>query len=157
MIRIAFTTPVGPNDRAIFTMTPDGSDLIRVFDVAGAYDSAPNWSPDGSQIAFESDQDGDMEIYVMNADGTDVRQLTHNTLHDEGPVWAPDGTRIAYTSGADNLNGDIWVMDADGTNQQQLMAQPGRETSHPTGSPSRTRATTGPAATRPTSAPARTA
>jgi WD40-like Beta Propeller Repeat len=65
----------------------------------------------------------------MNADGTDVRQLTQNTLHDEGPVWAPDGTRIAYTSGAGNLNGDIWVMDADGTDQQQLMAQPGRDES----------------------------
>lgn len=129
MSRIAFTTPVISDDRAIFTMAPDGSDLIKVFDVVGAYDSAPNWSPDGSQIAFQSDQDGDMEVYVMNADGTDVRQLTHNTLHDEGPVWAPDGTRIAYTSGPDNLNGDIWVMDADGTNQQQLMAQPGRDES----------------------------
>jgi Tol biopolymer transport system component len=129
MSRIAFTTPVISDDRAIFTMAPDGSDPMKVFDVVEAYDSAPNWSPDGSQIAFQSDQDGDMEIYVMNADGTDVRQLTQNTLHDEGPVWAPDGTRVAYTSGADNLNGDVWVMDADGTNQQQLMAQLGRDES----------------------------
>src|SRR5215210_1761473 len=74
MSRIAFTTTVGPNDRAIFTMAADDSDLTKVFDVAGAFDSAPNWSPDGRQIAFESDQDGDSEVYVMNADGTDVRQ-----------------------------------------------------------------------------------
>lgn len=129
MSRIAFTTPVAPDDRAIFTMAPDGSDLVTVFDVPGAYDSAPNWSPDGAQIAFESNQDGDMEIYVMNADGTGVRQLTHNTRHDEGPVWAPDGTRIAYTSGPDDLNGDIWMMNSDGTDQRQLMAQPGRDES----------------------------
>lgn len=129
MRRIAFTTPVTPTDRAIFTMAADGSDLIRTFDVVGAYDSAPNWSPDGSQIAFESDQDGDMEVFVMNADGTDIRQLTQNTRHDEGPVWAPDGRRITYTSGVDDLNGDIWVMDADGTDQMQLTATPGRDES----------------------------
>ncbi len=89
MSRIAFTTPVGPNDRAIYTMAADGSNLSKVFDVVGAYDSAPNWSPDGSQIAFESNQDGDMEVYVMQADGSDLRQLTQNTLHDEGPVGRP--------------------------------------------------------------------
>jgi hypothetical protein len=66
---------------------------------------------------------------VMNADGTDLRQLTQNTRHDEGPVWAPDGRRIIYTSGLDDLNGDIWVMDADGTDQMQLMATPGRDES----------------------------
>ena len=129
MSRIAFTTPVGPNDRAIYTMAADGSNLSKIFDVVGAYDSAPNWSPDGSRIAFESNQDGDMEVYVMQADGSDIRQLTQNTLHDEGPVWSPDGTRIAYTSGVDDLNGDIWVMDADGANQMQLMANPGRDES----------------------------
>jgi len=127
--RIAFTTPVTPTDRAIFTMAADGSELVKVFEVVGAYDSAPNWSPDGSQIAFESNQDGDMEVYVMDADGTDVRQLTQDARHDEGPVWAPDGKRITYTSGPDDLNGDIWIMDADGTDQMQLMANPGRDES----------------------------
>jgi dipeptidyl aminopeptidase/acylaminoacyl peptidase len=110
-------------------MNPDGSDLTKVFDAPGAFDSAPAWSPDGTEIAFESDKDGDGEIYVMKADGTDVRQLTNNTIHDEGPAWAPDGTRIAYTSGPDNLNGDVWVMNADGSDPMQLTDSPGRDES----------------------------
>jgi Tol biopolymer transport system component len=129
MSKVAFTTPVSTGDRAIFTMSPDGSGLTKVFDIPGAFDSAPAWSPDGSRIAFESDMDGDSEIYVMNADGSDVRQLTNNTIHDEGLAWSPDGTRIAFTSGLDNLNGDIWVMNADGSDPIQLTNSPGRDES----------------------------
>jgi hypothetical protein len=65
----------------------------------------------------------------MDADGTDVRRLTDNTIHDEGPAWSPDGTRMAFTSGPDNLNGDIWVMNADGTDKLRLMNVPGRDES----------------------------
>jgi len=129
MSKIAFTSPVGKGDRAIFTMNPDGTDLTKVFDVPGKFDSAPAWSPDGSRIAFESDMDGDSEIYVMNADGTDVRQLTNNTDHDEGPAWSPDGTRIAFTRGPNDVNGDIWVMNADGSDQIQLTDSPARDES----------------------------
>ena len=129
MTKIAFTTPFTPTDRAIFTMNPDGSELNKVFDVPGAYDSAPAWSPDGSRIAFESDRDGDMEIYAMNADGTDVVRLTDNSIHDEGPVWSPDGERIAFTSGPEDLDGDIWVMDADGSDRMQITDIPGRDES----------------------------
>ena len=82
----------------------------------GVYDSAGNWSPDGSEVAFESDVDGDMDIYVIRRDGTGLRQLTgvepDDDAHDEGPTWAPDGLQLAFTSGPDNLNGDIHVMDA---------------------------------------------
>lgn len=129
MSTIAFTTPLTPTDRAIFTMAADGSRLTRVFDVPGAYDSAPAWSPDGGLIAFESDHDGDMEIYAMDADGSDVRRLTDNTIHDEGPVWSPDGRRITFTSGPEDLEGDIWVMDADGSGRTQLTHSPGRDES----------------------------
>jgi hypothetical protein len=100
-----------------------------LFDLPQTFDSAPAWSPDGSQIAFESNLDGDMEIFVMNADGTNVRQITHNTLHDEGPAWSPDGTRFAFTRGPDNLHGDIWVMSADGSDARQLTSWAGPEES----------------------------
>ena len=129
MSKIAFTTQFTTTDRAIFTMNPDGSELSKVFDVPGAYDSAPAWSPDGDQIAFESDHDGDMEIYAMNADGSNVRRLTDNVIHDEGPVWSPDGERITFTSGPEDLDGDIWVMDADGTDRMRLTDVPGRDES----------------------------
>ena len=73
-----------------------GGEVTTLFDFTGVYDSAPAWSPDGTKIAFESRLDvlganpgGDMEIWVMNADGTDPRMLTSNTAHDEGPAWSP--------------------------------------------------------------------
>src|SRR5690348_14850117 len=55
-----------------------------------ALDSGPAWSPDGSRIAFWSNRDGKSEIYVMNADGSDVRRLTNNLFDDYGPKWSPD-------------------------------------------------------------------
>ena len=104
--------------------------VTTLFDASVAsYDSAPAWSPDGRQIAFESDLDGDREIFVMNADGSNVRQITHNTLWDEGPAWSPDGTKFAFSSGADDLHLDIWTMNVDGTNPRQLTTYPGRDES----------------------------
>jgi TolB protein len=71
-------------------------------------------------FAFTSDRDGDPEIYVRAADGT-VTQLTDNEVADFGAVWSPDGTRLAFVRGLPDGGGDgIWVMDADGGNQQQL-------------------------------------
>ena len=71
-------------------------------------------------IAFSSNRDGDHDVYLMNADGSNVRQLTHNARHyDWVPAWSLDATRIAFTS---NRDGDfeVFTMNADGTNQQQL-------------------------------------
>ncbi len=107
---------------------PFGDPLVTLFDgpksAPGVYDSAGTWSPDGAQIAFESDVDGDMDIYVMNADGTGVRQLTgaepDADAHDEGPAWSPDGLQIAFTSGTGNLTGDIHVMNADGSDVRRI-------------------------------------
>ncbi|MDQ3721602.1 MAG: hypothetical protein M3376_00720, partial [Actinomycetota bacterium] len=94
--RIAYTgilSPSGDTDRGIFTLNADGGGLTSLFDVAGAYDSAPSWSSDGGRIAFESDADvgganpeRDLEIWVMRADGSEPIQLTHNAAHDEGPT-----------------------------------------------------------------------
>jgi Tol biopolymer transport system component len=120
-------SPAGDADRAIVAAPADGSRLETLFDVPGAYDSAPAWSPDGSRIAFESNADvgggnpeGDMEIWTMNADGSGATQLTHNALHDEGPAWSPDGTLLAYTSGPDDKHGDIQVMTVAGERVRQL-------------------------------------
>ncbi len=76
-----------------------------------------------ARIVFTSNRDGDSEIFSMATDGSDVRQLTANSVVDDFAAWSPDGTRIAFTRGR-----DVWVMDADGGNQQNL-------TSNPTGQP----------------------
>ena len=68
----------------IFVVAADGSSLERITH-AGARN--PAWSPDGARIAFDSTRDGDYEIYVINADGTDLRQLTDNTHDDFHPDW----------------------------------------------------------------------
>ncbi len=70
-------------------------------------------------IAFHSDRDGDDEIYVMNADGTGVVQLTSNSAGDWFPAWSPDGGRIAFHSTRDG-DDEIYVMNADGTGVVQL-------------------------------------
>jgi TolB protein len=54
-----------------------------------AFDRSPVWSPDGTRIAFVSDRDANMEIYVMNADGSDQTNLTRNSAHDTSPDWQP--------------------------------------------------------------------
>jgi len=114
-------------DRAIVTVDPDTKAQTTLYDVQGVFDSAPAWAPDGGRIAFESDSDPlglnpehDREIFVMNADGTGVSQLTRNAIWDEGPAWAPDGSQIAYTSGADNTHGDINVMTVAGVHLRRL-------------------------------------
>ena len=115
-------------DRGIFTVDPATLEPTPLFDLQGVFDSAPAWAPDGSRIAFESDGDPlglnpehDREIFVMNADGTGVTQLTRNdSVRDEGPAWAPDGEQLAYTSGPDNTRGDIHVMTAGGIHLRRL-------------------------------------
>ena len=62
------------------------------------FDAFPSWSPDGKFIVFESDRDGDLEIYVMNADGSSPRQLTDNSMTDGYATFSPDGENIAFQS-----------------------------------------------------------
>jgi Tol biopolymer transport system component len=77
-----------PQEKDIYVMRPDGSDVRRLTDSPGL-DEGPVWSPDGTKIAFSSARDGQQEIYVMNADGSDQRRLTNNPARDESPDWQP--------------------------------------------------------------------
>ena len=78
-------------------MNADGSGLRNLTN-SGSEDIMPAWSPDGSQIAFESDRDdGNHEIYVMNADGSNPRNLTNSGFSfNYSPAWSPDGSQIAF-------------------------------------------------------------
>jgi len=75
------------------------------------------------EIAFVSDRDGDGEIYVMGADGSNQTRLTNNPATDWTPSWSPDGSKIALESDRDG-NFEIYVMDADGSNQTRLTNNP---------------------------------
>ena len=66
-------------------------------------------------IAFHSNRDGDFDIYVMNADGSGVRQLTHTTVHEFDPIWSPDGKRIAFSRLDETGDFDVIVINVDGS------------------------------------------
>ena len=88
-------------------------------------DWAPVWSPDGQRLAFASSRDGNTEVYVMDADGTNPTNLTQNADTDGwNLVWSPDGQRLAFTSERDG-NTEVYVMDADGTDPTNLTQSAG--------------------------------
>ena len=92
------------------------SPLKQLTDTPG-YDAECSFSPDGTQLLFVSDRDGDPDIYVADADGSHVKQLTNHPGYDGGPFFSPDGKWIAYRT--DRQEKDllqIHVMRADGTN-----------------------------------------
>jgi Tol biopolymer transport system component len=122
----------------IYTVNRDGSNLRRLtnYDV---YTAEGVLSPDGRRIVFTSLKDGDLDIYTMNVDGSDVRKLTNTPGYDGGPWWSPDGTKIVYrawhppdSAGLADYKGllaqrmvrpsrmELWVMNADGSNQRQI-------------------------------------
>jgi dipeptidyl aminopeptidase/acylaminoacyl peptidase len=102
------------------------------------------WSPDGRRIAFASRPDrcltgpppcysSESDIYVMNADGSGKRKLTHNRRINAEPAWSPDGRKIAFAS-TQNRNRDIYVMNADGSGRRNLTRDPAWD-SRPSWSP----------------------
>lgn len=130
--RIAFasseagiTGPLGivhaPGD--IYVARSDGSGARRLTS-GGGFNVDPEWSKDGTRIAFFSDRGGPGEIWVMAADGSDVRRLTEGPSLNASPSWSPDNARIAFHSERDFPGGyesAIYVMNADGTDQRRLI------------------------------------
>ena len=79
------------------------------------------------KIVFESERDGNREIYVMNADGGSQTRMTFNSALDGGPVFSPGGSKIAFTSARDG-NAEIYIMHADGSVQTNLTKNPAFDT-----------------------------
>ena len=128
-----FNIPGGLPNFEIYVMDADGGNPQNLTNDPND-DMTPSWSPDGERIVFSSNRDGNRknyEIYVMDADGKNTRRLTNNRKSDWSPSWSPDGKQIAFISrrdghfiGEGGLSTEIYVMDADGGNQQKLTNNP---------------------------------
>jgi TolB protein len=116
------------NGCAIYRIRTDGSGLTPVTDFQLALnDWEPVYSPDGMTIAFDSfNRDGFVvAIWLMNADGSDIRRITPPELECINPHWSPDGEKIAFrTHGYNPQNNDIWVINRDGNGLHRLTGTP---------------------------------
>ncbi len=79
----------------------------------------PAWSSDGTQLAFTSNRDGQPELYVSNADGSELRRLTNHPGIDTSPTWSPQGHQLAFVSDRTG-SPQVYVVGADGTGLRRL-------------------------------------
>jgi Tol biopolymer transport system component len=134
---LAYTVRASDTDRShIWVMDRRGSAHAITEGPGGSSD--PAWSPDRSRIAFVRSRDGNYEIYVMNADGSNSIRLTDDPEFDLAPAWSPDGERIAFQSNRDG-NNDIYTMDVAGGDIIDLTDAPGSGEFDPAWSPDGTR------------------
>ncbi|MFQ5489886.1 MAG: TolB family protein [Phycisphaerae bacterium] len=124
--RIAFSS-TRSGSAEIWIMDTDGSNQTQITFGTPGGNFIPEWSPDGTSIAYASQLDsvGHPEVWVMNADGTNQTRLTFTPPNPNGPTWSvhpswsPDGQKLVYASTATG-NTQIWRMDADGANPVQI-------------------------------------
>jgi len=103
----------------IYIADIDGSNLIQLTN-NNTEDWHPEVSPDGKQVAFMSNRDGNQEIYIMNIDGSDQQRLTFNTIDDWYPSWSPDGAKIIFSSHKDEEK-HIYLINKDGSSVEQFI------------------------------------
>ena len=143
----------GPDGTLVFTATKlmgfDGPQSFATGNSIGVIDAngenhavvrhlkghlwTPAWSPDGERIAFSHYSDGRGQIFLMNADGSDPRNLSRNSYCDRSPTWSPDGKAIAFVSDRDG-DWEIYRMDPDNPEAVRLTQSPGCD-AHPVWSP----------------------
>jgi Tol biopolymer transport system component len=101
-------------DYEIYVIEPNGFAQTRITIDGG---TSPAWSPNGSKIAFERNDD----IYIMNANGLGVTQVTSDTTFDGEPSWSPDGSKIVFVGSPSTFDpGEIYIINTNGSGLTQL-------------------------------------
>lgn len=134
--RIAYCAGSGSGSEQVIVMNADGSDA-RPLTAGSSRHLFVDWSPDGQRLAFMRDY----QLYIMNADGTDQRPLLAGFARNL--AWSPDGTMIAFEGGArlddqQGNGGDIWIVNADGSDPRNLTHSPDVYDAGPAWSPDST-------------------
>jgi Tol biopolymer transport system component len=152
--QIVFTNWAGPTDDSpdLWVMDADGSNRTELY-VPPTSVGSPDWSPDGTRIVFSvynlETAFNDLDIYVINADGSGLTNLTNTASTPQkaeievDPAWSPDGTKIVYYSytditddqGNSVFTDSIYVMNADGANKTPLNISGGCPTGNPSPAP----------------------
>jgi Tol biopolymer transport system component len=126
--RIAFVS-LRDGNAEIYVMNADGTGATRLTNDPQV-DGHPSFMPDGQSLVFQSTRTaGKQQIWVVNVDGTGLTQLTRDSVNGS-PAVAPDGQTIAYVS-TRNKDGDIWLMNRDGSNQRQFTRSPTQREAEP--------------------------
>lgn len=133
--RLVFISPCAKNQElypgaSLFIINADGTGLMPLPNVPGG-DFDPAWSPDGNFIAFTSLRNsGRTRIYLLDLRDNSVKRLSEQYSYDRQPAWSPDGTKIAFVSSPKGPI-QIWIMDADGKNQQLFSRSASYINTHP--------------------------
>ncbi|RME87948.1 MAG: hypothetical protein D6770_08100 [Anaerolineae bacterium] len=127
-----------PDGRKVVYVSMEGGRRFFIYDTINntytpvpnmpPHSSDPKFSPDGKQLVFSADPQNNAkpEIFVINIDGSGLRQLTHNDYYDGHPAWSPDGRHIVFVSKPGD-NKDLYIMGSDGNNVTRLTDDPGDE------------------------------
>lgn len=127
--RLAYRSFRDENSGDIWTIRVDGTQRVNLTPKTGNFvldQHRPDWSPDGTRIVYAGTGGGDYGIWVMQADGSQKRQLTNTIDYDTEPVWSPDSKFIAFRRSNPTDGSDIVLMAADGTGVTRL-ALPGEQ------------------------------
>src|SRR5947209_7523682 len=105
---------------AVYAMNIDGTGLTDVSmdaHLPWGFDGYPDWSPDGTKLAFTANTqpNGPLHVVVYDLQTKAVKDLTPDASYDLRPQWSPDGTRLAYAGTGQGGNLDVYVVNADGS------------------------------------------
>jgi Tol biopolymer transport system component len=103
----------------IYVMNPDGSGQRRITN-SPSNDISPSLSPDDTTILFASDRTGNWEIYAVRTSGGEPRALTAGQGANSAPSWAMEGTKVLFVSTRDAINGELYLMNPDGSGIQRI-------------------------------------
>lgn len=126
--RVAYAASVGENDLDLIITDLESGESTSVTQGADL-DNQPVWSPDGEQIAFISNRDGSFGIFVMDADGANIRRVTDLPSQAFSPLggWSPDGSKIVYGAETDSGARAIQIVDVESGEIEPLTNHSGEE------------------------------